>query len=49
MTHLRNDKVGVHKGGRAKTSPDEEDGGLEVTLVGADHVWGDDGDDLMRS
>merc|ERR1712137_617170 len=29
----------------AETSPDEEDGRLEVTLVGTDHVGGDDGDD----
>jgi hypothetical protein len=42
---LRNEEVGVDEGDGAETSPDEEHGRLEVTLVGTDHVRGDDGDD----
>lgn len=42
---LGNQEVGVDEGDGAETSPDEEDGGLEVTLVGTDHVGGDDGND----
>ncbi len=29
-----------------ETAPDEEDRGLQVAVVFADHVWSDDGDDL---
>jgi hypothetical protein len=42
---LRDEEPGVHEGARAQASPDEEDRRLEVALVGADHVRGDDGDD----
>ena len=42
---LRDEEVGVDEGASAETTPDEEDGGLEVALVGADHVGGDDSDD----
>lgn len=35
----------IDEGAGAEASPDEEDRGLEVALVGADHVGGDDGDD----
>jgi hypothetical protein len=42
---LGDEEPGVHEGARAQASPDEEDGGLEVALVGADHVRGDDSDD----
>jgi len=41
--------VGVDEAGGAERAPDEEDAGPEVgfALVGADHVWGDDGDDAV--
>lgn len=42
---LGDEEVGVDEGAGAQTAPDEEDGGLEVATVGADHVGGDDGDD----
>ena len=42
---LWNEEVCVDEGSRAETSPDEEDAGLEVALVLADHVWGDDSND----
>merc|ERR1712225_201782 len=42
---LRDEEVGVHKGGSAETTPDEEDRGAEVAPVLTDHVRGDDGDD----
>jgi hypothetical protein len=42
---LGDEEVGVDEGDGAEAAPDEEDGRLEVTLVGADHVGGDDGDD----
>jgi hypothetical protein len=42
---LGDEEVGVDEGACAKTSPDEEDVGPEVALVGVDHVGGDDGDD----
>ena len=35
----------VDKGGSAETTPNEEDGGSQVSSVLADHVGGDDGDD----
>jgi len=45
QTHLGNQEVRVNKGGGTETSPNEEDGRSEVTLVRVDHVGGDDGDD----
>lgn len=45
---LRDEEVGVDKGTGAERSPDEEDLGLEVTLVSVDHVGGDDSDDLYE-
>lgn len=42
---LGDQEVGVDESASAETSPDEEDGGLQVALVGTDHVGGDDGDD----
>lgn len=42
---LGDEEVGVDEGAGAETAPDEEDGGLEVATVLADHVGGDDGDD----
>ena len=42
---LRDEEVCVHKRARAQTTPDEEDGRAEVTLVGVDHVRCDDSDD----
>lgn len=44
---LGDEEVGVDAGGRAKTAPHEEDVRLEVSLVLADHVRGDDGDDRV--
>lgn len=44
---LRDEEVGVDKGAGAEGTPDEEDLGLEVALVGVDHVGGDDGDDAV--
>ena len=41
------EEVCVDKGSSAKTTPDEEDGRLEVALVSADHVGSDDGDDSV--
>lgn len=45
---LRDEEVGVDEGAGAETAPDEEDGGLQVSVLGADHVWGDDSDDLGK-
>lgn len=42
---LGNEEVSVDEGAGAETTPDEEDGGLEVTAVLTDHVGGDDGND----
>lgn len=42
---LGNEEVAVDKGACAETTPDEEDGGLEVTAVLTDHVGGNDSDD----
>ena len=44
---LRNEEVGIHEAGGAEGAPDEEDLGAEVGFVGADHVGGDDCDDLF--
>jgi hypothetical protein len=43
---LGDQEVGVDEGAGAEAAPDEEDGGLQVAVLRADHVWGDDGDDL---
>lgn len=43
---LGNQEVGVDEAEEAERAPDEEDLGAEVGVVGADHVGGDDGDDL---
>lgn len=42
---LGDQEVGVDEGDSAETSPDEEDRRLQVTLIGTNHVRGDDGDD----
>jgi hypothetical protein len=42
---LRNEEVRVDEAASAETTPDEEDGGLHVTVVRADHVRGNDGND----
>ena len=44
---LRDEEEGVDECTSAKASPNEEDAGLEVALVGADHVRGDDSNDTM--
>jgi len=44
---LGNQEVGVDESSRAETTPDEEDGRLEVAIIGANHVWSDDGDDCV--
>lgn len=44
---LRNEEEGVDECTSAQASPNEEDAGLEVALVGSDHVRGDDSDDTM--
>ena len=44
---LRNQEVGVHESAGTETSPNEEDGGLEVTLVFSNHVWCDNSDDCV--
>ena len=43
---LGDEEVGVNEAAAAKGAPDEEDPGAQVALVGADHVGGDDSDDL---
>ncbi len=43
---LRDEDEGVDKGAGAKTTPDEEDGRLQVASILVNHVRGDDGDDL---
>lgn len=43
---LWHQEVGVDEGTGAETAPDEEDGRAEVALVLADHVRGDDSNDL---
>lgn len=42
---LGDEEVGVHQAGSAETTPDEEDRGLHVTVVTADHVRGNNGND----
>lgn len=42
------EEVGVDEADGAEGAPDEEDFGAEVALVLADHVRGDDGDDLPK-
>lgn len=42
---LGNEEVSVDEGAGAETTPDEEDGRLEVSAVLTDHVGGDDGND----
>merc|ERR1712137_443333 len=44
---LRNEEVGVDERTSAEASPHEEDAGLEVALIDADHVRGDDSDDSV--
>lgn len=41
-----NEEVGVDQGACAKTSPNEEDTGSQVTLICADHVWSDHSNNL---
>ena len=43
---LGDEEVGVDEADGAEGAPDEEDFRAEVALVGADHVGGDDCDDL---
>lgn len=43
---LGDQEVGVHEGAGAKTAPDEEHRGLQVSVGLADHVGGDDGNNL---
>jgi hypothetical protein len=40
-------EVGIDETDGAKRAPDEEDLGSKVALVNADHVWGNDGNDLV--
>lgn len=42
---LGNEEVRVHQAGSAETTPDKEDRGLHVTVVSADHVRSNDGND----
>lgn len=44
---LPNEEVGIDVANNTETTPDEEDLGLEITLVRADHIRGDDGDDTV--
>jgi hypothetical protein len=44
---LGDEEVSVDESAGAKTTPDEEDLGTQVTLVGTDHVGSDDGDDAV--
>ena len=44
---LRDEEVRVNKGGGAETEPDEEDGRPQVTLIGVNHVGGDNGNDSV--
>lgn len=44
---LGDEEVGVDEGAGAQSSPNEEDGRLEVALVGSDHVGSDDSDDSV--
>jgi len=43
---LRDQEVGVNEADSAEGAPDEEDLRAEVAFGGADHVGGDDTDDL---
>ena len=43
---LGNQEVRVDEAEEAERSPDEEDLGAKVCVLGTDHIWGDDGDDL---
>jgi hypothetical protein len=45
---LGNEEVSVDEGACAETTPDEEDGRLEVSALLTDHVGGDDGNDGVR-
>lgn len=42
---LGNQEVGIHQTGSAETTPYEEDGGLHITVVTANHVRGNNGND----
>jgi len=39
------EEVRVDEGACAKTAPNEEDRGLEISVLRSDHVWGDDSND----
>jgi len=43
---LGDKEIGVHERARTKTAPDEENRRTQVSLIGVDHVRGDNGDDL---
>ena len=42
---LRDEEEGVDEGAGAEATPDEENAGAEVALIGVDHVGSDDGND----
>jgi hypothetical protein len=44
---LPNEEVGVNEAAHAKGAPDEENLGLEVGLVGTNHIGGNDGNDAI--
>ena len=45
---FRHEEVGVQPASNTEGTPDEEDLGTQVSLVGTDHVWCDNGDDLYK-
>jgi len=44
---LRHEEVSVDESTCAECTPDEEDAGLEISLISSNHVWSDDGDDSI--
>ena len=46
---LGDEEVGVDPAANAKRTPDEEDLGAKIALIGANHVGGDDSNDLQNS
>src|ERR1700761_1310491 len=44
---LWNKEIRVNERAGAQRAPNEEHVGLEISLRGADHVWGDDGNDRV--
>jgi len=47
LTCFRDQEIGIDEAAETEGAPDEEDFGSQVTLVGVDHIGGNDTDDLI--